>query len=78
MIAINIEKAKGIAHDRRRAARSAEFAPHDDVIAKQIPGVVAAEAESARQAIREKFAVVQEQIDAAPDVDVLTDIVRAL
>ncbi len=29
MITINIDKAKAIAHDKRRQARSAEFAPLD-------------------------------------------------
>jgi len=29
MITINMTKAKEIAHDKRRAARSAEFAPLD-------------------------------------------------
>jgi hypothetical protein len=29
MITINIDKAKAIAHDKRREARSAEFAPLD-------------------------------------------------
>ena len=38
MITINIDKAKTIAHDKRRAAREEEFKPYDDAIAKQIPG----------------------------------------
>jgi len=29
MITVNIDKAKAIAHDKRRAARAAEFAPLD-------------------------------------------------
>jgi hypothetical protein len=65
MIRINLDKAKAIAHDERRAARAKEFAPHDEVIAKQIPGASAAEAESARIAIREKYAAIQVNIDAA-------------
>lgn len=68
MITINIDKAKGIAHDLRRAARAAEFAPHDDAIAKQIPGAAAA-AETARAAIRTKYADMQDQIDAAATPD---------
>jgi hypothetical protein len=35
MIVINIEKAKGIAHEIRRAKRAEEFAPYDEVIMKQ-------------------------------------------
>lgn len=65
MIVINIDKAKTIAHDMRRAARAEEFKPHDEVIMKQIPGVDAQAAEAARQAIRDKYAAIQTQIDAA-------------
>jgi hypothetical protein len=64
-ITININKAKNIAHDIRRAARAEEFKPYDEVIAKRIPGVAAEEAEAARQAIREKYAVIQADIEAA-------------
>ena len=65
MITINIDKAKNIAHDMRRAARAEEFKPHDEVIMKQIPGNDYNQAEAARQAIREKYAAMQAQIDAA-------------
>ena len=78
MIVINIDKAKGIAHDIRRAKRADEFAPLDELIAKQIPGTPAAQAEAARQEIRDKYAVIQIQIDAAPDIDTLTSVVKAL
>lgn len=64
MIVINMNKAKDIGHTIRRAMREKEFAPYDDAIAKQIPGKVDG-AEQARQAIREKYAVIQQQIDAA-------------
>ncbi len=64
MIKINIDKAKAIAHDARRAARTKEFEPHDAIIMKQIPGVDAAAAEAARQAIRDKYAALQAQMDA--------------
>ena len=64
MITININKAKTIAHEVRRAARAEEFKPHDDAIAKQIPGQFEA-AEAARQAIREKYAAMQTAIDAS-------------
>jgi hypothetical protein len=62
-------KAKVIAHDIRRAARAEEFKPHDEVIMKQIPGIDAQAAEAARQAIREKYAVMQADIDAAATPD---------
>lgn len=68
MIAINIGKAKSIAHDMRRAARSAEFAPLD--IKATIPAEAAA-AEAARQAVREKYAAMQAAIDAAKTTDEL-------
>lgn len=69
MITVNMDKAKAIGHDMRRAAREEEFAPYDSIIAKQIPGKDAAEAEAARQAIREKYATIQEDIDAATTPD---------
>ena len=67
MIKINVDKAKAIAHDMRRAARAEEFKPYDEAIAKQIPGTDGAEI--ARQAIREKYAAVQADIDAAETPD---------
>jgi len=71
MITVNIEKARNISHVARREARAEEFAPHDKVIAMQIPGTDAQAAEAARQAIREKYVDVQARIDAAADVDAL-------
>jgi hypothetical protein len=68
MITINIDKAKSVAHDMRRAARAAEFAPLD--IKATIPSEAAA-AESARQAVRDKYAAMQAAIDAASDVDAI-------
>ena len=65
MIKINLNKAKEIAHDRRRAARAEEFKPYDEVIMKQIPGNDYTQAEAARQAIRDKYAALQAQMDAA-------------
>lgn len=62
MITINIGKAKDIAHNMRRAARAAEFAPLD--VKATIPSEAAA-AEAARQFIRDKYANVQTAIDAA-------------
>jgi hypothetical protein len=65
MIKINLDKARNIAHEKRRAARSEEFKPYDEVIMKQIPGIDVQQAEAARQAIREKYAALQAQMDAA-------------
>jgi hypothetical protein len=66
MITINITKAKAIGHDMRRAARAEEF--------KQIPGVDAQAAEAARQAIRDKYAALQAQMDAATTADELKNL----
>ena len=66
MITINITKAKNIAHDARRTARSAEFAPLD--IKATIPSEATA-AEAARQVIRDKYAAMQTAINAASTVD---------
>ena len=71
MIVVNLDKAKAIAHDARRRARAEEFAPHDEVIAKQIPGASATEAEAARSDIRAKYATIQSAIDMAGDVEEL-------
>ena len=75
MIVINVDKAKGIAHDIRRAKRAEEFAPYDEVIMKQIPGNDAVEAEAARQAIRDKYATIQTNINDATNADTLKTIV---
>jgi hypothetical protein len=75
MITINIDKAKAIVHDKRRAARAAEFAPLD--IKATIPSEAAA-AESARQAVRDKYAAMQSDINAASGVAELKTIVEQL
>ena len=69
MIRVNTDKAKAIAHDMRRQARAAEFAPHDEAIAKRLPGTVEADVEAARAAIRAKYAAIQEAISAAETTD---------
>ncbi len=78
MIKINLDKAKAISHEIRRSERTKEFAPLDEIIAKQIPGVSAQEAEQQRQLIREKYAAVQESIDASSSVDDLLVIVNEI
>lgn len=65
-ISISIDKAKVIAHDRRRAARAKEFAPLD--VKVTIPGEQEA-AEAARQEVRQRYAVMQTAIDAAVTVE---------
>ena len=61
----DLEKSKEIGHEYRRGKRAEEFAPHDDVISKQIPGSALEEAEAARVEIRAKYATMQAEIDAA-------------
>ena len=65
----NLAAAKEIAHETRRAKREEEFKPHDDVIAKQIPGADADAAEASRATIRTKYATMQTSIDAASTTD---------
>lgn len=74
-VGTNLTKAKGIAHDKRRAKRAEEFAPLD--IESTIPAK-AAQAEAKRQQVRDKYADIQNQIDAAADVAALKSIVEAL
>ena len=73
-IVVNLTKAKNIAHEKRRLKRAEEFKPHDDIIAKQIPGEDATAAETARAAIRTKYATLQTNIDNASTVDALKTI----
>ena len=75
MITVNVDKAKGIAHEVRRIKRTEEFAPLD--VKATIPSEAVA-AEEARAAIRTKYAGVQTSIDAAADVDALKAIVEGL
>lgn len=78
MISINMQKAKLIAHDKRRAARAEEFAPYDEIISKQIPNNDLTQAETKRQEIRDKYAALQTQIDAAMNVDELKQIIDGM
>ena len=65
----DLDQCRDIGHDIRRTMRSEEFQPFDEIIAKQIPGLDATEAEANRQAIRDKYADVQLAINAASDPD---------
>ena len=68
MIKVDLHRAKLIAHDARRTARSAEFAPLD--IKATIPSEATA-AEAARQAVRDKYTAMQTAIDAATTTDAI-------
>lgn len=77
MIPVNMDKAKDIAHYMRRVRRSDEFHPFDQIIAKQIPGQAAADAEAERVKIRNKYAQMQDNINATQSWDELKVIVEA-
>lgn len=74
MIVVNIDKAKQIAHEMRRDKRAQEFAPLD--VKATIPSE-AVEAESARQVIREKYAVIQQNINAAESPEQIKEAINA-
>ena len=76
-VKIDINKAKNITHDRRRAQRAKEFAPFDEIISKKIPGEDQNKAEAERQKIRDKYAVIQTNIDSVQDADMLINIVKS-
>jgi hypothetical protein len=65
----DLDKCKALGHDLRRQQRAEEFKPFDEVIIKQIPGADAVAAEEARQAIRDKYALIQDVIDGASTPD---------
>ena len=71
-ITIDMTKAKVIAHDARRAARNADFAPLD--IKATIPAESEA-AEAARAVIRTNDAALQVSMDAATDSDALKNLI---
>ena len=73
-VGINGSKAKLIAHERRRIKRALEFAPLDKVIALAIPSTDLTAAENARQTIRDKYALIQADIDNAIGDGVVTDV----
>ena len=71
MITVDMTKARAIAHEKRRQARAEEFAPLD--IKATIPAEAEA-AEAARQVVRDKYATMQEQMDAATTPEELKEI----
>ena len=65
----DLDKAKRIAHRKRRNRRYNQFAPHDNVIAKAIPGTATDAAEASRVGIRSTYNTMQTEIDACSTVD---------
>jgi hypothetical protein len=74
----DLDKCKSIGHNVRRQKRAEEFAPHDDIIAKQIPGKDAAEAETNRQLIRNKYADIQDNIDVATTPNEIKEVLEEI
>lgn len=74
-VVVQIQKAKEICHTVRRSERAKEFAPYD--IQATIPSMAAA-AEEARQKIRDKYALIQEQIDNAVEESTLQTILDSM
>lgn len=74
-VKINMNKAKVLVHQERRALRERELEPLDLLIMKQIPGVDVAEVEAKRQQIRDKYSVMQTKIDCATTPEELKVIV---
>lgn len=77
-IFVNVEKARDVANDARRAKRAAEFAPLDDAIAKQLPGVDLSDVEGQRQDVRVKYEKAQSDIDKAETVEDLKAVLGGL
>jgi hypothetical protein len=76
MIKIDLARSKDIAHDIRRRRRAEAFAPLDDAIAKQIPGVDLESLEIQRQAIRDADEKLQNQIDSAESIQELSELIK--
>lgn len=72
---IDVEKGKAIAHAKRREKRSAEFAPLDTEAT--IPAK-ANEAETKRQAVRDKYAAIQAMIDSCSTPEQLHAVINTL
>ena len=75
MITVDMDKAKIITHDKRRAWRDASFAPYD--VKVTIPAEAEA-AEAERVKIREANFAVKGEINLASDVPTLKAIIEKL
>ena len=76
-IEIDLDKAKEITHNLRRAMRAEEFAPLDQTIAFRLPGTTIKETEKLREEVRDKYVEMQEEIDLATDVEQLKVLLKA-
>lgn len=75
-LTVNMDKAKAACHNVRRSKRDSEFAPLDEQISKQIPGVSLSGVESQRQAIRDKYDQMQVKIDVAVNTNDLKQVLK--
>lgn len=64
-VVVDLKAFREMAHEERRKLRDAEFSPFDAIIARQIPGDAAKQAEVNREKIRKKYELIQSKIDAA-------------
>lgn len=79
VVAIDINKAKEITHDKRREARAGEFKPLDEAITINIANhYKVAEIEAERQTVRDKYAEIQNSIDSSTTTDELKEILDSL
>ena len=74
-VGIEMGKAKDITHGKRREKREEEMAPYDEIVSKQIPGQNPHQAEAARAQLRNKYAQIQDDIDATTTPDELKTII---
>lgn len=75
-LTIDVEKAKSIAHSIRRLQRDIELRPFDEIISKQIPGISTEVAEAERQKIRDKYSLLQENINKASTAEEILKIIN--
>ena len=75
MIQVDLNKAKEIAHNKRRVVREQELQPLD--VKVTIP-MYAEQAELERQAVRDKHAEIQELIDQAESVEDLKKVIEGI
>ena len=73
----NLGKAIEIAHDIRRAKRSSEFEPLDMAYVLDIPGNNKMEIEKKRQVVRDKYDIIQINIDKCISVSELRLVLKS-
>lgn len=78
-VIINLDKAKEITHNKRREVRAIEFKPLDEEITINIAdSKKIADIESKRVIVREKYAILQTEIDNSKSEESLKIILNNL